>query len=150
MNFFYLLLLPFICFAQIQTKEQAAKVKFEKGDVLVGRLKIKAEFAETSEQQEVGLMFREKLQSGEGMLFVFSREEILNFWMKNTLIPLSVGFFDSNKKLIKIRNMVPASPMDNSPAIYSSGKPALYALEVPQGWFEKNKINLGEKFSLVK
>jgi uncharacterized membrane protein (UPF0127 family) len=116
---------------------------FQKKNLELGHVKIKVEIAETEEQQEKGLMFRKTLKENEGMLFVFQEEKVLTFWMKNTLIPLSIGFFDKGKKLFEVQEMQPISPVDQKPKVYQSKKPALYALEMPKGWFSKKKIKEG-------
>lgn len=103
---------------------------------------VKAELAITESQRRKGLMHRESLKEGEGMLFLFEREEILSFWMKNTQIPLSIGFFDASRTLINIETMKP----NDISQVYLSKRPALYALEVPEGWFERRKIAPGMKF----
>lgn len=91
-------------------------------------------------------MGRKNLNENEGMLFVFPKKEILHFWMKNTLIPLSIGFFDENQKLIEILDMeLPSQSLKT----YKSQLPSLYALEVPQGWFHDRKITLGMKFCFL-
>lgn len=113
--------------------------------IKIAEKSINVEVADNDELRMKGLMYRKSLGPDSGMLFIFPQEEILGFWMKNTLIPLSIGYFDKNKKLIKIMDMEPASPMDLDPPKYSSDKPAQYALEVNKGWFKKNKIKLGEK-----
>ena len=102
-----------------------------------------AEIADDSDLREHGLMFREKLADNTGMLFIFENEQPLNFWMKNTLIPLSIGFFSKAKKLIDIQEMVPAVMGDQDPQHYPSSGPAMYALEMPKGWFARNKIARG-------
>lgn len=108
---------------------------------------IRVEIAQTEQQRSKGLMFRKKLDPNSGMLFVFEVEKPLSFWMKNTLIPLSIGFFNSEKILVHKTEMVPASAIDLNIPTYSSQVPARYALEMPAGWFEKNKIKLGSKLS---
>jgi len=106
--------------------------------------KIRVEIAQSEGQLTRGLMFRKSIKDNEGMLFEFASEEPRTFWMKNTFVALSIGFFDANKKLIDIQNMKPvASEMDANPPTYSSAGPAQYALEVPQGWFAKKKIKVG-------
>jgi uncharacterized membrane protein (UPF0127 family) len=67
--------------------------------------------------------------------------------MKNTLIPLSIAFFNEDRELINVLDMEP----QNAPPFirYRSTAPALYALEVPQGWFEKHGIGRGAKFSFL-
>jgi uncharacterized protein len=105
------------------------------------------ERAETEEAQAQGLMNRLILPEGTGMLFIFDEPEILSFWMKNTLIPLSIGFFDENRCLINIENMDP--PKNGSLPTYKSQKPARYALEVPQGWFERHHIHPPMQFENI-
>lgn len=106
------------------------------------------EIADTYESRARGLMGRKELAEGNGMLFVYDRARRLAFWMKDTLIPLSIGFFDENRTLIKILDMEP--PIGNELIKYRSTAPARYALEVPQGWFEKHKIQIGDKFSFLE
>ncbi|MBK9293647.1 MAG: DUF192 domain-containing protein [Oligoflexia bacterium] len=123
-------------------------LSFETKTVLIDGKVLKVEVAQTEEEHERGLMGRKSLANGHGMLFIFREERILSFWMKNTLIPLSIGFFDSQKKLINIHDMEPASPMDLSPKTYESTAEAKYAIEVPKGWFKKNKIKPGAVFKI--
>ncbi|MDR0476308.1 MAG: DUF192 domain-containing protein [Treponema sp.] len=123
------------------------KMHFDKKNlVLTGRLgevAVKAEIARTDKQRAQGLMFRKELKDGEGMLFVFEKEQRLSFWMKNTLIPLSIAFISSDGKILEIRNM---QPHDLSPV--NSARMALYALEVPQGWFERAGLRSGDRLVL--
>lgn len=123
-----------------------ADVTFETKKIKVGRQPLNVEIAQKPEQLQKGLMFRKELKDGFGMLFIFDRESPQNFWMKNTFIPLSIGFFDSKKVLVDIQDMqAVTSELDQRPPSYTSRKPAQYALEVPQGWFKKNKVDLGSK-----
>jgi uncharacterized protein len=112
----------------------------------LGIAQIDVEIADTNTSRNQGLMFRQHLGEKEGMLFVYEEPEILRFWMKNTYIPLSIGFFDANQRLIQIEDMDP----DHSsyPHIYKSKKPAKFALEVSRNWFTRNKISIGDKFTL--
>jgi hypothetical protein len=105
------------------------------------KIAIKAEIADTPALREKGLMFRESLNESEGMLFVFEKEIELNFWMKNTLIPLDIAYIDKNGVINEIYSM---KPLDVS-IIYNSIKPAMYALEVNSGWFSRHKIKTGSK-----
>jgi uncharacterized membrane protein (UPF0127 family) len=104
-----------------------------------GLVKITAEIARTEEERSTGLMFRKKLADGEGMLFVFDRDQQLSFWMKNTLIPLSIAFIASDGRIIDIKDM---QPQDLNPV--KSSRSVRYALEVPQGWFTRTGIGLGD------
>ena len=84
------------------------------------------------------------------MLFIFPDEQPRSFWMKNTFVPLSIGYFNAKKELIDMIDMEPAqSEMQNQFPTYASKGPAQYALEVPKGWFLKNKIKIGQKFSFL-
>lgn len=124
----------------------ADKVSFKKKDITVGTKKIKVEIAETVEELQEGLMFRKHLNKNSGMLFVFDEERPLAFWMKNTLIDLSIGFFNKNGILIDIQEMksLKDSTSESIPT-YVSKFPAKVALEMNKGWFQKNKIKLGTK-----
>lgn len=105
--------------------------------------KIKVELAQTPNQHERGLMFRKTLPQDQGMLFIFEEEMIRSFWMKNTIIDLSIGYFNKDKKLIDIQEMKSTTMMQVDLPSYPSRGPAQYALEMPAGWFTKNKIEVG-------
>ncbi|MDF2858145.1 MAG: hypothetical protein K0Q87_3996 [Neobacillus sp.] len=98
--------------------------------------------ADTPKKRDKGLMFVEDLPINQGMLFVFSQKTYGGFWMKNTFIPLSIAFLDSNGKILKIVDMVPCKEDDcptYDPKIYYH-----YTLEVNLGWFAKNQIKKGD------
>lgn len=120
---------------------QTAQMKIDHAELTV-------EIADTMPKRNQGLMGRVSLEEGEGMLFIYTKPEILSFWMKNTRIPLSIGFFDAEKRLFQIEDMEPPLSSQASLKIYKSHRPAQYALEVPQNWFAKHKIALGTKFTL--
>ncbi len=109
---------------------------------------LKVKLAITPAQQRQGLMNVQgmpptKLPENEGMLFIYRREEILSFWMKNTTLPLSIAFIDKKGNITEIRDMEPRG-MDS----IRSAKPAHYALEVNKGWFDRNSIKIGDKVKL--
>ena len=85
------------------------------------------ELALTSAQQQRGLMFRKKAPT-DGMLFVFTRATSGGFWMKNTLVPLTIVFFDTAGKRVRRLTMTPCRK-DPCP-IYDPGRPYRYALEL--------------------
>ena len=101
--------------------------------------KIRVEVVRTEKEKARGLMFRESLGKDEGMLFVYEGEEILAFWMKNTRFPLSIAFIRQDGKIVDIQDMEPFSL-----TTHLSRYPAKYALEMNQGWFEKNGITVGD------
>jgi uncharacterized protein len=116
-------------------------------EIRLGNQILTVEIAKTHEARANGLMGRTELAEGHGMLFIYSEPQRLVFWMKNTLIPLSIAFFDEDKELINILDMEP--PAGPKLVRYRSTAPALYALEVPQGWFERHDIERGAKFSFL-
>jgi uncharacterized membrane protein (UPF0127 family) len=98
------------------------------------------ELATTPETRSCGLSFRDSLPAHRGMLFVYAEPEILTFWMKNTRMPLSIAFIDTAGRVVSIQKMNPFP----TTTVYESPVPALYALEVNQGWFEKNGVGVGD------
>jgi uncharacterized membrane protein (UPF0127 family) len=88
-------------------------------------------------------MNRKTLAEGRGMLFIFDRDQSLSFWMKNTLIPLSIAFISKDGRILEIRDM---RPLDETPV--RSSRSARYALEVPQGWFGRAGIKAGDTVML--
>ena len=115
---------------------------FETLDTQINGIKLQVEVAATHEERLLGLMYRKKLPGNEGMLFIYPSERIIKLWMKNTLIPLSVAFLNKNKKIINIEKMEP----NQTKVIYTSKDLALYAVEVNRGWFEINKVSVGDTF----
>ena len=104
-------------------------------------LQLTVELADDPAEWEYGLMERTELPEGSGMLFVFGGEQPLEFWMKNTLVPLDVLFFDAAGLFLSSQTMEPCTA-DPCP-LYPSSKPAKYALEVPAGFVEKYKVEAG-------
>jgi uncharacterized membrane protein (UPF0127 family) len=112
--------------------------KFPAIQVTAGIHVIRAEVAATESDRRQGLMFREKMGQNEGMVFLFEGPAQICMWMKNTLIPLSVAFLDADGKIINIEDMQP-----HSTESHCAKKPALYALEMNQGWFKQKNIKPG-------
>lgn len=115
----------------------------------IGEHTVSVEIADSPKAQEKGLMGRNYLPQNTGMLFVFKKPQLLMFWMKNMLVPLSLAYFDENKKLIEIIDMPLPHQGARSIPFFKSSKPALYALEVPQRWFEEHGIKIGMEFSFL-
>jgi uncharacterized membrane protein (UPF0127 family) len=109
------------------------------------KVEVQVEVADDLAEQAKGLMDRTTLGKNRGMLFVYPEERRLSFWMKNTLIPLSIAFIDSEKRIIDIQDM---KPLDDEPPSYVSAEPAQYALEVNQGFFEKRSVKVGDHVEL--
>lgn len=85
-------------------------------------------------------MFRSGLAPDSGMLFVFDREEIRFFWMKNTWIPLSIAYIRSDGVITDILEMAPGDTTTR----YPSTRPARFALEMNAGWFLARDIRPGD------
>lgn len=123
--------------------------KFKKIKAKIGAKQVTLEVADTPEKLSYGLMYREKLEKDSGMLFVFEKEEFRHFWMKNTFLDLSIGFFNAKKELVDVQEMSRMkSVMDQDVNTYVSAKPALFAVEMTKGWFSKNKIKPGSKLDI--
>lgn len=99
---------------------------------------IKAEVAADFATRARGLMFRERLGPGEGMLFVFQDKSPQCFWMRNTLIPLSIAFIDDDGTVVNVEDMKPKTEDSHCAA-----RPVRYALEMEQGWFGKRGVGPG-------
>lgn len=133
----------------ISCSSMAKDVTFSRKQIVLEGKTLKVEVAETNTQRERGLMNRTSLEKNSGMMFIFDRPRTLSFWMKNTLIPLDIGFFDKDKKLLNVESMHPPKSVmvqDHQLERYSSKGPAKYALEMNIGWFKANKIEKGARF----
>ncbi|MGZ3745991.1 MAG: DUF192 domain-containing protein [Pseudobdellovibrionaceae bacterium] len=128
------------------TVAHSSDIVFEKGKIKLAGKTISVELAKTQAQHERGLMFRKNLPENEGMLFVFNNEETRYFWMKDTFVDLSIGYFNKEKVLVDIQEMKATSVLESRPPSYPSALPAMYALEMKKGWFTKNKLKIGQKF----
>ena len=109
----------------------------------VGDQRIEVELALTPEQQAKGLMHRQAMAEMNGMLFSFERDKILRFYMKDTLIPLSIAYLDKDGVIREIYDM---QPQDER--IVASQWPMRFALEMNQGWFERHKVYPGQRVTL--
>ena len=136
------------------TSNKPEQLKFKKTNLELtfkdNKKIIRVELAETQEQHAEGLMFRKKLKNNEGMLFVFKNEQVREFWMKNTVINLDIGYFNKNRKLIDIQQMAAiTSVLQIDIPTYPSKQPAMYALEMAQGWFKNNKFEEGTDLKMI-
>lgn len=115
----------------------------EKTTIYVNEHPLVVEIANTDPSRQRGLMFRKKLLDNEGMLFIFPSEDYLTFWMKNTLIPLSIGYFNKDRRLVDTYEMEP----NQTKVLYHSTEKVLYALEANKGWFAKHGLG---RFAVLK
>lgn len=108
------------------------------------------EVARTVEARSQGLMYRTSLPEDAGMLFVFEEDGRWGFWMKNTLIPLSIGFIDRTWRLLEIQDMDVAPDPANGPfRIYEPRQAYRYALEVNRGYFARRGIAPGARLEYI-
>ncbi len=109
---------------------------------------VKVELARTQEQLMFGLMNRTFLDNGSGMLFIFPDSKPRNFWMKNTLIPLDIIFFDENLTIVRIHHAVPCKSDPCRP--YDSGYPVKFVLEVKAGMTGTHGLGEGDRAELKR
>ena len=108
-----------------------------------GDVGLKVEVAATENQRNRGLMFRKNLADGKGMIFVFDTDQKVAFWMRNTSLPLSLAYLGSDGTILQILDLVPFSEEPRS-----SERSVRYGLEVPQGWYAKVGLKVGDKFEI--
>jgi uncharacterized membrane protein (UPF0127 family) len=110
-----------------------------------GGVEVEVEVADDTDEMAKGLMGRTALAEDAGMLFVYPEERELSFWMRDTLIPLSIAFMDGEGRIIDIQDM---KALDDRPPHYTSAEPARYALEVNEGFFEERGVEVGDRARL--
>ncbi len=103
------------------------------------------ELATTEEERQRGLMFREKLEKDHGMFFIFPKVEYASFWMKNTLIPLSIAYIKDDGCISQIEDMEPQSLKS-----HPSAMKVKFVLEMNKGWFERNGVKVGDYIETKK
>lgn len=101
--------------------------------VEVGGMRYNVEIANDDESRARGLMFRDALDQGHGMIFIHEREELQSYWMKNTRIPLDILYFDNQRRLVSQQRDVPPCSLGNGCPPYPSSAPARYVLELNAG-----------------
>jgi uncharacterized protein len=107
---------------------------------------LEVEVADDNEERARGLMFRKSLPEKSGMVFIFFQESSGGFWMKNTLIPLSIAYFDENGKILRILDMEPCKA-DPCPT-YEPGVSYWGAIEVNRGAFARWNVEVGDTITV--
>jgi uncharacterized protein len=120
--------------------QQGPQPKLPTARITAGIHVIEAELAITPAQQQTGMMFRTAMGTNEGMLFIGEELEERCFWMRNTLIPLSIAFVADDGTIVNIADMQPRSEVT-----HCSAKPVRFALEMNRGWFNKRGIKPGTR-----
>ena len=129
---FLVLLAPVLA----SSDKQCSAISIEKVNLCV-------ELAISQREKSKGLMYRKDLSNSDGMLFIWKNEGKRCMWMKNTYIPLDLGFFREDMTLIEVKDLFPKS-LDS----VCSSEPAKYALELSKGWFSSHKIKNNSKLVL--
>jgi uncharacterized protein len=110
---------------------------------------VKVEIAADDERRAQGLMYRDRLDPGHGMLFLFPNDNVLAFWMKNTRIPLDMIFLDSNRRIVGIVESAPPCKFDPCPS-YGPNAIARYVLEVAGGQAKAHGLKAGDVLTFEK
>ena len=110
--------------------------------LVIGGKTIQVEVADDPHERQLGLMHRKELDPDSGMIFVYEESRVRSFWMKNTHVPLTIGYIDSHCKLVHLADMIPLSTKG-----VSSIHQVQFALEMNQGWFERNGVAIGDSIS---
>lgn len=100
--------------------------------------------AATPESRQSGLSGYDHLPENEGMLFVLPRPKPFSFWMKDTVLSLSIAFLDDQWRIVSIEQMEPLK----ADRIYQSPHPVRYAVEVNSGWFAAHRVQVGDVFEI--
>ena len=128
-----LALLALPCAAQTEAQPPLPTLRLSAGIHV-----ITAEVAQSADERATGLMFREQMAPNAGMLFVFPAPFAHCFWMRNTVLPLSIAFIADDGTVVSIADMKPKSTDSHCAA-----KPVRFALEMNQGWFARRGIKPG-------
>ena len=116
--------------------------------VEVGGQRYAVEIADDQEERARGLMFRDELATGTGMLFIHDRQEPQAYWMKNTRIPLDILYFDDSLALVSQRRDVPPCSLGDRCPAYPSNAPARYVLELNAGEAARLELVDGARMAL--
>jgi uncharacterized membrane protein (UPF0127 family) len=126
--------------AQGAAERVVPNARLEQIDIKAGMHLIKAEVAADSPTRTRGLMMRERLGANEGMIFVFPDKAGHCFWMRNTLVALSIAFLDDDGTITNIEDMKPQTEDSHCPV-----RAVRYALEMEQGWFARRGVKAGAR-----
>ena len=122
--------------------QDAPQLDLPRVELSAGMHRIDAQVAHKPAERQIGLMQRKSMPPQEGMLFVFEEPGVQCFWMKNTLLPLSIAFLADDGTVVNVADMKPQA-LDS----HCSAKPVRYALEMNQGWFAKRGIKAGARLT---
>ncbi len=137
----------------IPADSKLAEVKFPRGTIKLDDKVLDVQIAETDAQRVRGLMFQNQLPDDQGMIFVFTQEQVVPIWMLNMQFPLDIIWFDSNGNVIHIAKNVPpcksALETVSCTVQNADGKQAKYVLEVTGGFTDKFHITESSKMQII-
>jgi uncharacterized membrane protein (UPF0127 family) len=113
-----------------------------------GPVDLHVEVADTEQARANGLMGRSSLGANDGMAFLWTSPVEETFWMKNTTIPLSIAFWDSRDRIVRILDMAPCR-REPCPT-YDAGVSFVGAVEVNRGFFDAHGVRIGDRVTLVR
>lgn len=131
-----------IAFTAPAVAQTAAQPRLPTVTLNAGMHNIVAEVARSPDERAAGLMFRREMAAHEGMLFIFEAKGQQCFWMKNTLLPLSIAFLEDDGTVVNIEDM---APQTTDP--HCSARPVRLVLEMNKGWFAKRGVKAGSRLS---
>ena len=137
----------------IPADSKLAEVKFPRGTIKIDNKILDVQIAETDAQKTRGLMFQNELPYDQGMIFVFSQEQVVPIWMLNMQFPLDIIWFDANGNVVHIEKNVPAckSALETATCTVQNadGKKAKYVLEVTAGFTDKFHVTEKSKMEII-
>ncbi|MDE1768922.1 MAG: DUF192 domain-containing protein [Thaumarchaeota archaeon] len=137
----------------IPADSKLAEVNFPRGTIKLDSKILDVQIAETDAQRTRGLMFQNELPDDQGMIFVFSQEQVVPIWMLNMQFPLDIIWFDANGNVIHIEKNVPPCKSALETAMCTvqnaDGKKAKYVLEVTAGFTDKFRITENSKMQII-
>ncbi|MFT3829636.1 MAG: DUF192 domain-containing protein [Opitutaceae bacterium] len=113
--------------------------------VKIGERVVRLQFAVLPNEQQRGLMERTTLGADDGMIFVYQQPQQMSFWMRNTLVPLDIGFFDAKGELREVRQMFPRDER----SVKSHGAELQFAIEMNQNWYRDRGVKPGARLDMA-
>jgi len=117
----------------------------ETTDIILAGEQFQVELTVSREEKQRGLMHRDPLPKGTGMLFIYATPQPTRFWNKNVRFPIDILYFDANQAFLRADSHVPPCPELPCP-VYQSGQPVKYVLELPAGSRERLDLQPGQRF----
>ena len=114
-------------------------IRFPVRTISIGTKTMSVEIASTANQRKRGLMYRPHMDQDKGMIFLMPKIGAVSFWMKDTLIPLSLAYLNANGEIVEMENK---KPFDTR-ITHTHSEEIAYVLEVNEDWFARNNIGIG-------